>query len=203
MFKSIVVGTNGTETADIAVNRAVELAKLTGATLHVVSAYEPAPAHVGGSRPPAEAAEWAISPHFKVDAVLDRATDIAKGGGIEIEVHGPKGDAASAILSVAEEAKADLIVLGSKGMQGARRVLGSVPNKVSHRAPCDVMIVQTTSSLGGIQAACMSTRSPSNGTPSSSSSLRWASPLASEPSARTTRCQGTSGSWWAASTAPA
>jgi nucleotide-binding universal stress UspA family protein len=144
MFKSIVVGTNGTETADIAVNRAVELAKLTGATLHVVSAYEPAPAHVGGSRPPAEAAEWAISPHFKVDAVLDRATDIAKGGGIEIEVHGPKGDAASAILSVAEEASADLIVLGSKGMQGARRVLGSVPNKVSHRAPCDVMIVQTT-----------------------------------------------------------
>jgi len=144
MFKSIVVGTNGTATADIAVNRAVELAKLTGATLHVVSAYEPAPAHVGGSRPPAEAAEWAISPHFKVDAVLDRATDIAKGGGIEIEVHGPKGDAASAILSVADEAKADLIVLGSKGMQGARRVLGSVPNKVSHRAPCDVMIVQTT-----------------------------------------------------------
>ena len=144
MFKSIVVGTNGTATADIAVNRAVELAKLTGATLHVVSAYEPAPAHVGGSRPPAEAAEWAISPHFKVDAVLDRATDIAKGGGIEIEVHGPNGDAASAILSVAEEAKADLIVLGSKGMQGARRVLGSVPNKVSHHAPCDLLIVQTT-----------------------------------------------------------
>jgi nucleotide-binding universal stress UspA family protein len=144
MFKSIVVGTNGTETADKAVTRAVELAKLTGASLHVVSAYEPAAAHVGGSRPPAEAAEWAISPHFKVDAVLDRATDIAKGGGIEIEVHGPKGDAASAIVDLAEEIGADLIVLGSKGMQGARRVLGSVPNKVSHRAPCDVLIVQTT-----------------------------------------------------------
>ena len=144
MFKSIVVGTNGTETADKAVTRAVELAKLTGATLHVVSAYEPAPAHVGGSRPPAEAAEWAITPHFKVDAVLERATDIAKGGGVEIELHGPKGDAASAIVGVAEETKADLIVLGSKGMQGARRVLGSVPNKVSHRAPCDVLIVQTT-----------------------------------------------------------
>jgi nucleotide-binding universal stress UspA family protein len=144
MFKSIVVGTNGTETADIAVSRAVDLARLTGATLHVVSAYEPAPAHVGGSRPPAEAAEWAISPHFKVDAVLDRATDIAKGGGVEIEVHGPKGDPAAAILSVAEQAQADLIVLGSKGMQGARRVLGSVPNKVSHHAPCDLLIVQTT-----------------------------------------------------------
>jgi nucleotide-binding universal stress UspA family protein len=144
MFKSIVVGTNGTETADIAVNRAVELAKLTGATLHVVSAYEPAPARVGGSRPPAEAAEWAISPHFKVDAVLDRATDIAKAGDVELEVHGPKGDAASAILSAAEQFDADLIVLGSKGMQGARRVLGSVPNSVSHRASCDVLIVQTT-----------------------------------------------------------
>ena len=144
MFKSIVVGTNGSETADIAVSRAVELAKLTGATLHVVSAYEPAPARVGGSRPPAEAAEWAISPHFKVDAVLDRATDIAKAGDVELDVHGPKGDAASAILSVAEQFDADLIVLGSKGMQGARRVLGSVPNTVSHRASCDVLIVQTT-----------------------------------------------------------
>jgi len=144
MFKSIVVGTNGTETADKAVSRAVELAKLTGAALHVVSAYEPAPAHVGGSRPPTEAAEWAISPHFKVDAVLDRATDIAKAGAVELEVHGPKGDASSAILSVAERCGADLIVLGSKGMQGARRVLGSVPNTVSHRASCDVLIVQTT-----------------------------------------------------------
>jgi nucleotide-binding universal stress UspA family protein len=145
MFKSIVVGTNGTQTADIALSRAVDLARLTGATLHVVSAYEPAPARVGGNKPPAEAAEWAISPHFKVDAVLDRATDIAQGGGVEIEVHGPKGDAASAILSVAETANADLIILGSKGMQGARRVLGSVPNKVSHKAQCDLLIVQTTS----------------------------------------------------------
>jgi nucleotide-binding universal stress UspA family protein len=144
MFKSIVVGTNGTETADIALSRAVDLARLTGAALHVVSAYEPAPAHVGGSRPPAEASEWAISPHFKVDAVLDRANDIAHGGGVQIEVHGPKGDAASAILAVAEAHDADLIVLGSKGMQGARRVLGSVPNKVSHKAPCDLLIVQTT-----------------------------------------------------------
>jgi nucleotide-binding universal stress UspA family protein len=143
MFKAIVVGTNGTATADIALTRAIGLARLTGATLHVVSAYEPAPAKVGGN-PPAEASEWNITPHFKVDAVLDRATDLARSDGIEIEVHGPRGDAASAIVTVAEQVEADLIVLGSKGMQGARRVLGSVPNKVSHRAPCDVLIVQTT-----------------------------------------------------------
>ena len=144
MYQSIVVGTNGSVTADIALDRAIALAKMTGATLHVVSAYEPAPAHVAGGRPAAEAQEFAVTPHFKVDAVLDRASELAKGGGVEIEPHGPRGDAATAILSVAEEANADLIVLGSKGMQGARRVLGSVPNKVSHRAPCDLLIVQTT-----------------------------------------------------------
>ena len=144
MYQSIVVGTNGSATADIALDRAVALAKLTGAALHVVSAYEPAPARVGGNRPAVEAQEYPITPDFKVDAVLERARDVAQGGGVEIQEHGPRGDAASAILAVAEGASADLIVLGSKGMQGARRVLGSVPNKVSHHAPCDVLIVQTT-----------------------------------------------------------
>jgi nucleotide-binding universal stress UspA family protein len=144
MYKSIVVGTDGSATADLALERAIELAGLSGAQLHVVSAHEPAPARVGGNRTPAEAAEWSISPHFKVDAVLDRAADLAQGGGVEIHPYGPRGDAASAILSVAQEQKADLIILGSKGMQGARRVLGSVPNKVSHKASCDLLIVATT-----------------------------------------------------------
>jgi nucleotide-binding universal stress UspA family protein len=144
MYTSIVVGTNGSATADIALERAIGLARMTGAALHVVSAYEPTPARVGGNRPAAEAQENPITPQFKVDAVLDRATDAAQGGGVEMTAHGPRGDAASAILSVAQEHDADLIVLGSKGMQGARRVLGSVPNKVSHHAPCDVLIVQTT-----------------------------------------------------------
>jgi nucleotide-binding universal stress UspA family protein len=144
MYTSIVVGTNGSATADIALDRAIALAKMTGAELHVVSAYEPTPARVGGNRPATEAQEYPVTPHFKVDAVLDRATDLAEGGGVKIEAHGPRGDAAAAILSVAEGSNADLIILGSKGMQGARRVLGSVPNKVSHHAPCDVLIVQTT-----------------------------------------------------------
>jgi nucleotide-binding universal stress UspA family protein len=144
MYKSIVVGTDGSPTADLALERAVELAGAFSATLHVVSAYEPAPARVGGNPAPAEAAEWSISPHFKVDAVLERAAGIGQGGGVEIHPHGPRGDAASAILSVAQREQADLIVLGSRGMQGARRVLGSVPNTVSHKATCDVLIVQTT-----------------------------------------------------------
>jgi nucleotide-binding universal stress UspA family protein len=144
MFESIVVGTDGSETADIALRRAIALAGLTGATLHVVSAYEPTPARVGGNQPVPEAAEWALGPDFKVDAVLQRAQDEGRGGDVEVEVHAPKGDAADALIEAAKQYDADLIVLGSRGMRGARRVLGSVPNKVSHHAPCDVLIVQTT-----------------------------------------------------------
>ena len=92
MFKSIVVGTNGTETADIAVNRAIELAKLTGATLHVVSAYEPAPAHVGGSRPAGGGRGVGDQPPLQGGRrARPRHATSRKGGGIEIEVHGPKG----------------------------------------------------------------------------------------------------------------
>jgi nucleotide-binding universal stress UspA family protein len=144
MFKSIVVGTDGSETADIALRRAIELAALTGGKLHVVSAYEPAPARVGGNRPVAEAAEWNVGSDFKVEAVLQRAQDEANAGSVDFEVHAAKGDAADSLIAAAKEHDADLIVLGSRGMRGARRVLGSVPNKVSHNAPCDVLIVQTS-----------------------------------------------------------
>ena len=143
MFKSIVVGTDGSETADIALRRAIELAALTGGKLHVVSAYEPSPARVGGNKPVAEAAEWSVGSDFKVEAVLQRAHDEAQSGSIDFEVHAPKGDAADSLIAAAKEHDADVIVLGSRGMRGARRVLGSVPNKVSHHAPCDVLIVQT------------------------------------------------------------
>jgi nucleotide-binding universal stress UspA family protein len=144
MFKSIVVGTDGSDTADIALRRAIELAALTGGKLHVVSAYEPAPARVGGNKPVAEAAEWSVGSDFQVEAVLQRAQDEANAGSIDYEVHAPKGDAADSLIAAAKEHDADVIVLGSRGMRCARRVLGSVPNKVSHHAPCDVLIVQTS-----------------------------------------------------------
>ena len=143
MFKTIVVGTDGSETADRALLQAMEMARLTGGRLHVVSAYAPAAARVTGVQG-AEAAEYSVGSDFKVEAVLERAGVEARSQEVEIESHAPKGDPADAILSVAKQVDADLIVLGSRGMQGARRVLGSVPNKVSHHAPCDVLIVQTT-----------------------------------------------------------
>lgn len=144
MFSSIVVGTDGSETADRALTRAFDMARLTGARLHVVSAYAPTPARLTGGAPATEAAEWSVGPDFEVQAVLDRAEGRARGEDVPIEVHALKGDPGDAIIAIAAETDADLIVLGSRGMQGARRVLGSVPNKVSHRAPCDVLIVQTT-----------------------------------------------------------
>jgi nucleotide-binding universal stress UspA family protein len=141
MFNTIVVGTDGSNTADKAVARAAELARLTGASLHVVSAYTPTAARVVGE---GSSGEYSVGPDFKVDAVLSGALDRLKAEGIEIQAHGPKGDPGDAIVEIAVREGADLIVLGSRGMQGARRILGSVPNKVSHKAPCDLLIVQTT-----------------------------------------------------------
>jgi nucleotide-binding universal stress UspA family protein len=66
-------------------------------------------------------------------------------GVAQIETYARVGDAADAILDVAEEHKCDLIVVGNKGMTGAKRfLLGSVPNKVSNHAPCSVLIIRTT-----------------------------------------------------------
>jgi nucleotide-binding universal stress UspA family protein len=141
MYNSIVVGIDGSPTAEIALERAIELARVSGARLHVVSAYEPVPARVSGGAPAAE--EYQAPPSFKADAVLERALNRAGTKDLQVEQHAPKGAAADALLAIAEEQKADLIVIGSVGMQGAKRIFGSVPNKVSHRSPCDVLIVQT------------------------------------------------------------
>jgi nucleotide-binding universal stress UspA family protein len=141
MYSSIVVGTDGSPTAEKALDRAIGLARASGARLHVVSAYEPVAARVTGGAPAAE--DYQVSPSFKADAVLQRALDRAGSGELQIEQHAPKGAAADAIVSVAEEAGADLIVIGSVGMQGPKRIFGSVPNSVSHRSPCDLLIVHT------------------------------------------------------------
>ncbi len=89
--------------------------------------------------------QYELGPREDVNLVLDAAAAEAKKEGIEAQTHPVEGDAAEAILSVAEQTKADLIVVGNKGMAGARRfLLGSVPNKVAHHTPCSVIIVRTT-----------------------------------------------------------
>jgi nucleotide-binding universal stress UspA family protein len=147
VFGSIVVGTDGSETAEEAVRQAVELAGRLGATLRIVSAYEPVPA--GRLREEAQQVptdlQWMINPREDVGTTLRRAAQAAREGGVEAETYARQGDPADAILDVAEEQGADLIVVGNKGMTGARRfLLGSVPNRVSHHAPCSVLIIRTT-----------------------------------------------------------
>ena len=63
--------------------------------------------------------------------------------GTKVESHAKVGSPADVVISVAEEVGADLIVVGSKGMRGARRVIGSVPNRIAHRGPCHVLIAKT------------------------------------------------------------
>jgi nucleotide-binding universal stress UspA family protein len=147
MFRSIVVGTDGSETARKAVREAVELARSVGAPLSIVSAYAP----VSGQRLKEEQREapedmqWMINAREDVDATLRDVQEEHEDAGVEIETFARQGDPADAILDLAEERSADLIVVGNKGMTGAKRfLLGSVPNKVSHHAPCSVLIIRTT-----------------------------------------------------------
>jgi nucleotide-binding universal stress UspA family protein len=147
MFKSIVVGTDGSDTANQAVRQAVDLARSVGAKLELVSAYEPVPAQRLSEerRQAPEDLQWAINPREDVDAKLEAAATIAREAGVTVDVYPRQGDPADAILDIAEEREADLIIVGNKGMTGAKRfLLGSVPNKVSHHAPCSVLIIRTT-----------------------------------------------------------
>jgi nucleotide-binding universal stress UspA family protein len=148
MYGSIVVGTDGSETAKEAVRQAAELAKLLDAELLLVSAYEPvSEARLRQERREVpEDVSWMVNPREEVQAVLDEEAGRLRGEGLgKVDTFAREGDPADAILDVAEEKTADLIIVGNKGMTGARRfLLGSVPNKVSHHAPCNVMIVRTT-----------------------------------------------------------
>jgi nucleotide-binding universal stress UspA family protein len=147
VFQSIVVGTDGSDTARVAVDAAIELARLSGARLELVSAYEPVPAQrlrAEARQVPADL-QWMVNPREDVDATLAAAAERVAAAGVQSRSWAREGDPADAILDVAEELAADLIVVGNKGMTGAKRfLLGSVPNKVSHHAPCSVMIIRTT-----------------------------------------------------------
>jgi nucleotide-binding universal stress UspA family protein len=153
VYKSIVVGTDFSETAAEAVRHAAELAKAFGGTLHVVTAFKPAmtasiaasslEAMAAGGAEFLQEADSAIA--NEVEASLADLSKKLSGDGIRVETHSTAGEPADALIEVAERTKADLIVVGNRGMGGVKRfVLGSVPNKISHHSPCSVLIVHTT-----------------------------------------------------------
>jgi nucleotide-binding universal stress UspA family protein len=151
MYATIVVGTDGSPTASEAVSRAADLAVQAGAKLVIVSAYRPidkARLEAERSSAPADIA-YVISPQEDVEAHLRSAADLAKERGVaEVRTLPVDAAPAEALLDTAEQVKADVIVVGSQGMAGAKRfLLGSVPNRISHHAPCDVLIVKTDHAL--------------------------------------------------------
>jgi nucleotide-binding universal stress UspA family protein/GNAT superfamily N-acetyltransferase len=126
-IRTIVVGVDGSETGEKALAVALGLGGVLGTALHVVSAYSVFRASSGA------------------EAILEAATQAASAQGLEAVTHARRDDPAEALITVAEEQDADLVVVGDKGMSGTSRfLLGSVPNKVSHHAPCSVLIVRTS-----------------------------------------------------------
>jgi nucleotide-binding universal stress UspA family protein len=146
MFGSIVVGTDGSDTAKEAVRQAVELAGSVGAELLLVSAYAPTSrVTVNPETTQVPDVQWMVSARDDVASILAEAARAAEEAGVRAQTFPRQGDPADAILDVAEERDADLIVVGNQGMTGAKRfLLGSVPNRVSHHAPCSVLIIRTT-----------------------------------------------------------
>ena len=136
IYSTIVVGTDGTATAEVAMARAIDLARLASATLHVVTVADPGPAPAAPA--PSTRAD------FPAEVALESALERLGTDDLDVEQHVITGEPATEIVAMAGRVDADLVVLGSRGMRGAGRLLGSIPNVVSHRAPCDVLIVLTT-----------------------------------------------------------
>jgi nucleotide-binding universal stress UspA family protein len=142
VFNTVVVGADDSPTAAEAVRKAIALVKLTAGELHIVTAYKPQ----RFSSSDAEVDEYlkSIGSDALAESLLAELTSMARAEGIQAEAHALTRAPADAICEVAAQVNADLIVVGNKGMQGVRRVLGSVPNSVAHQAPCDVLIAFTT-----------------------------------------------------------
>jgi nucleotide-binding universal stress UspA family protein len=140
MFTTVLVGADDSETAARAVSTAVELVKATAGNLHVVTVYNL----------PAISSELVTGDYMETmakaaDQLLEKLREGIAKEGVEAHYHRVSGPPAEAIVRVADDIGADLIVVGNKGMRGMRRVLGSVPNSVAHQANCSLLIVDTVS----------------------------------------------------------
>jgi nucleotide-binding universal stress UspA family protein len=151
MYRTVVVGTDGSPTAAEAVRHAAAIAGKCGASVHVVSAYNTGAvlqsiACASGAALPPDAYRLGETAESEARARLEAIKrELEATSGIKVDTHALPGDASDAILHLAAAKGADLIVVGNKGMSGAKRfVLGSVPNRVTHSAPCHVLVVSTT-----------------------------------------------------------
>jgi nucleotide-binding universal stress UspA family protein len=139
MLSRVAVGTDGSETASEAVKAAAEIARRFEAELILLGVFQD-----GGSAPGVDdpELEWASSPSARLREILGRTEDEVRRSGVECRTLTDDGEPGEVLVRLAESCEADVLVIGNKGMQ--RRVLGSVPNTVTHRAPCSVFVVKTT-----------------------------------------------------------
>jgi nucleotide-binding universal stress UspA family protein len=146
-YQTVIVGTDGSESATRAVKRAAEVAKDAGATLVIITAYHPMT-----KREQEQARDALGSESYKVtgsapaEGVLQEAADRARQVGVKsVKTEAAEGDPVDVLIDKVGEYKADLIIIGNRGLNSlAGRLLGSVPANVSHRAAIDVLIVHTT-----------------------------------------------------------
>jgi nucleotide-binding universal stress UspA family protein len=137
VISTVAVGTDGSETASEAVKQAAEFARRFDANLVLLSAFKSGPPPPG-----ADEANWAYSPAAQVREILSRTEAEMNEQGLRCTTAVDEGDAADVLVRLAGECDADLLVIGNRGMQ--RRILGSVPNSVTHQAGCSVLVVKTT-----------------------------------------------------------
>ncbi len=144
MLNTVAVGTDGSDTAAKAVDFAIDLADKYGARLVVISSYQPVDElrlkHEQAAAP--QEVQWSINPTEDVDDALSQVEEKAHERGLKTTTVASPGDPADVLCKHAEEQNADVLVVGNKGMH--RRILGSVPNSVAHKAPCSVVVVKTT-----------------------------------------------------------
>jgi nucleotide-binding universal stress UspA family protein len=142
MAQTIVVGTDGSDPAERAVREAIRIAARDGAQLHVVTAFHDQAMY--RERIASGATTVNINLQEVGDNIAARAVREAEAAGVKVMSHAHEGDPAEAILDTAKEQKADLIVVGDRGLSGVQRfLLGSVSQKVSEHAACNVLIVRT------------------------------------------------------------
>ena len=140
MISTVAVGTDGSTTAEQAVKEAAEIARRFDAKLVLLSAFRDSSAGVAQGEDIERQWEWNSSARLK--AILERTEAELSQSGLECETQTDDGDPADVLVRLAEECGADLLVIGNKGIK--RRVLGSVPNTVTHKAGCSVLVVKTT-----------------------------------------------------------
>ena len=134
-----VVGTDGSETAAKAAERTGELARATGAAIHVVCAYSGR----GTTTVGLGADVASVSRFNEAEQIAEQLAATYRSAGITATISVVEGKPATVILEAAEQVAAEMIVVGNRRMQGVQRVLGAVANDIVHHASCDVLVVKT------------------------------------------------------------